>query len=200
MRLTLLLCSIAACHAATITGFGPVTGSGTGSLVSVTTPFINNDNVIGPSQNEFVFQLTVTGFGSIHHPITGIDTGGTTEYQVTAGITNGTSLPIVGWLFNLPGSPYDFDYLNFDSPDLSNLGWTVNNHTDSALLFMGGPSLSPGASMIFSIAIDVPFCNSANCDFSSTPIFASGTAPEPGTAALLAPALLGLLVFRKRRI
>jgi hypothetical protein len=195
-RLTLLVFSIVICHGGAITGFGPVTGSGTGALVSVSTTIINNDNPVGPSPNTFEFTLTVTGFGSISHPITVLFTNGVTEYQVLGHITNNTSLPIIGWNFQLPGSPYDFDYPDFDGFAGSSLSWLVTSHTDSSLNFLGGTPLMPGQSMSFAMDIDAPDCSpGTNCGFSSTPFFDTST-PEPGSAVLLGLGLLALLIRR----
>jgi len=201
--LVLLLAIFPVCHAATIVGFGPVTGSGTGALVSISTPSINNDNAIGPTLNEFEFSLVLNGFGAIDHPIIVVDTGAVTEYLVRGSIRNATSLPIIGWTFGLPGSPYDFDFPDFDSPVLSTLGWANVTRTDKTLEFTGGPPLLPGNSMGFIFNIDVPICSvtASDCSFTSIPVFGrdSNQVPEPASYALILLPLLAIISSRRRR-
>jgi hypothetical protein len=215
-RLALLLLSVAASgEAAIISGFGPVTGSATGSGVAVT-PNPSNDNVFA-SPNTFAFSLNVTGFGSINHPILASPPLPITEYRVDATILNSTSLPIIGWQFRLPGTPYDFDFPDFDSLVSSSLGWTINVHTDNTLEFLAGAPLLPGNSMAFTFAIDVPLCtfppgtpnlvgslgDPGLCGFASTPIFAAqnggSTSPEPGTLWLVSLPLAFLFLRRRLR-
>lgn len=90
----------------------------------------------------------------------------------------------MGWQFQLPGSPYDFDFPNFDSPTSANNSWAVTTHTANLLVFQGAPLL-PGNTMILRLPIDFP--DPGGLSFQSTPFAA---VPEPGTLAVTGLALL----------
>ena len=175
---------LTAAKAATIVGFGPVTGAATGGLGSLTTTAPNNDNVVGVSPNGLSFGLAVNSIGSISHPLLGDGLPGVSEYTLFVLIQNNLALPIVSWTFHLPGTPYDFDTPDLDAPVLSSLGWAPVQHTDAILKFQGG-ALAPGQSMTFQFNVDVP---AGNLGFSSD--FEVASVPEPSTWVLTMGALL----------
>jgi hypothetical protein len=208
-QIVLLLASVAGCQAGKIVEAvyysGPITLGC--SACTLNSPIVNNGPTpVWNTPDYFSFALTVNGFGAYADPIIVTLTGGVTEYDVTITVTNGTSLPIVGWTFGVPGVPYDFDYPSFDGPDTDTLGWGVALHTDSTLKFEAGllPQLLPGGTMSFTMAIDVPDCTLAlpACNFIGNPQFGSAGAqsPEPGTMALLAAPLLALLIYSRRKM
>ena len=192
MRICIIaLAALSAAQAGQIQSLGLVTGGAAGLQTGLATPNINNDNVAGVSLNKFSFALNVFAISAIDHPLLTLATGGVTEYDVTVQITNNTVVSLLGWQFDLPGSPYDFDFPHFDSPATASNGWTVTAQTDKLLVFQGA-ALLPGGLVTLRLPIDVP--DPGGSTFRSTPL--TGT-PEPASIALLA-APLALLALRKR--
>lgn len=187
------LLALSGIQAGQIVSLGPVTGAATGTQISLNTQFINNDNVGGASPNTFAFALNLLSIGVIDHPLLAIATSGVTEYDVTVQVTNNSSVAIVGWQFQLPGSPYDFDFPDFDSITSASNGWTKTTHTAGLLVFQGAPLL-PGGTVLLRLPVDFPEPGGAS--FQSTPFAA---VPEPASIALVAVPL-ALVLVRKRYV
>jgi hypothetical protein len=180
----LLLFSLAHASAGLITGLAPVTGGATGLLTSLSNGPVNTDNLLNATSS-VAFALNVNAVSVINHDFLASPTSGVTEYQVTVDVTNSLTIPLIGWMFQLPGITYDFDSPNFDSATSNNAGWTKTIHTGGILLFQGAP-VAPGGSVQFVFNVDVPDPG-PGAGFTSIPFAA---VPEPSTGVLLLGAAL----------
>ena len=168
----------------------------------------NNDNVAGFSPNTLtVTQKAIFGIGPVDIEFTVVDSGGTTEYTIIEGPSNGTGIPWTAHRIELgfglggdfeisdPNDGLDFDAPDFDSPpDFSGSSFfTTVSESEDVLIASGGIFPIGGfPSPEYTFNIDVPD-GITSFTMRQRPV----GLPEP-SALLLAGMGLVALAFRTR--
>ena len=167
----------------------------------------NNDDVVGPSPNTIlVTQKAIFGIGPVDIEFTVMDSGGTTEYTMIEGPSNGTGIPWSSYRMELgfgvgsafvpspSGDGLDFDAPDFNSPpDFSGSGFfTTVLESEDVLVASGGIFPVGGfPTPEYRFNIDVPD-GITSFTIRQQPV----AVPEPGTMTM---ALLGSLALIRRK-
>jgi len=201
-----LLVASSALQGGEITGFTWSSGIASVALDPITmpTPDLNNDEVVGGSLNEIlVTQKDYIGNGPVDIEFTVKDSGGVTEYTIVEGIQNGTGGDWSDYHIQLGfGKGADFvpspagDGLDFDAPDYNSPALfapfaTVVVSEDDIDAY-GGLIPSPSFTFPFVFNIDVPDGITA---FTVRQYPTTDFIPEPSGALL---ALLGVAITGAR--
>jgi hypothetical protein len=203
----LILACGATLHAGEVIGWTWSSGIASVAGVTILPPGApNNDNVAGPSPNElFVTQKDYVAQGPVDIIFQVRDTGGTTEYQITEGVSNSTGVLFstyevqlgfgsgAGFVLSSPGDGLDFDTPDLDSPISFSPWWTGYTPSEDTIVASGGPGLpNTGFTLPYlQFAIDVP---DGITEFTLRQF--PNNVPEPASMATVS--LGGFLLLRRR--
>jgi hypothetical protein len=209
--------------AATITNFGTIIFTGTGTIGPAgSNPAPNNDNSVAASPNAMSAQIffNLNPLRPLDIEFVVADSGGTTEYFFTDTFTNVNTPPWFGFLFELgfgtgPGfvpvattAGLDFDTPTRDPVPTSSV-FTALAHDPTAIRWTGGRvnpltgGQGPPFSVMFSFSFDVPDGLAAlhpqGLNRFTLRQTAITSAPEPASTALLAAGLAVVALRRRAR-
>lgn len=229
--LAISLCFNETAQARIINSISPPIGAGLGDVfcpqvqTDVNTPFPNNDNSIGLSQNQINSDNSLSCSPKTFQAIAPIDTqlfvepsGGTTEYLFNETVINQTSSTWDGYNFQIgfgvndEFAPPELILVSpgFAIPDFNSNASTDNKPTSSKFaqliqdgsfnLAWSGGFVAPGESVDFRFSVDVPDDLAGNNFYNSftirqLPIAASVSVPEP-TSIISLLGLVGLFGSR----